>query len=121
MLAIARGESIAGAAPLRWKTLASVTTVVAAAGYPGSVRSGDAITLPAAPDGVTVFHAGTRRDAEGTLQSSGGRVLAITALGDTLADAQRASARYAAQVQFSGRQFRRDIGWRELARGARAS
>ena len=121
MLAIARGESIAGAAPLRWKTLASVTTVVAAAGYPGSVRSGDAITLPAAPDGVTVFHAGTRRDAEGTLQSSGGRVLAITALAATLGAAQQASARYAAQVQFSGRQFRRDIGWRELARGARAS
>ncbi|MEK6612254.1 MAG: phosphoribosylamine--glycine ligase [Gemmatimonadota bacterium] len=121
MLAIARGASIAGAAPLRWKTLASVTTVVAAAGYPGSVRSGDAITLPAAPDGVTVFHAGTRRDAEGTLQSSGGRVLAITALAATLGAAQQASARYAAQVQFSGRQFRRDIGWRELARGARAS
>ena len=121
LLAIARGESVAGAATLRWKPQSSVTTVVAAAGYPGSVRSGDAIALPAAPAGVTVFHAGTRRDADGTLRAAGGRVLAITALGDTLADAQRASARYAEQVQFSGRQFRRDIGWRELARGARAS
>ncbi len=121
MLAIARGESIAGAAPLRWKARSSVTTVVASAGYPASARSGDAITLPAAPSDVTVFHSGTTRGADGMLRTAGGRVLAITALGPTLAAAQQASARYAAQVQFDGRQYRRDIGWRELARSAGTS
>ena len=121
MLAIARGQSIAGAAPLRWRRRASVTTVVAAAGYPARARSGDAITLPAAPEDVLVFHAGTRRDGDATLRTAGGRVLAVTALATTLGAAQQASARYAGQVQFDGRQYRRDIGWRELARGARTS
>ena len=118
MLAIARGESLEQAAPLRWKARAAVTTVVAAAGYPGSVRSGDAIAIPDAPHEVLVFHAGTRRDASGTLCTAGGRVLAVTALGATLAQARERSAAFAAAVAFEGRQFRRDIGWRELARGA---
>jgi len=118
MLAIARGESLAGVPPLRWKPLAAVTTVVAAGGYPGKVRSGDTMALPVAPDGVFVFHAGTKRDAAGTLHTAGGRVLAITAVAPTLDAARQASANYAAQVQFAGRQFRRDIGWRELQRGA---
>ncbi len=121
MLAIARGQSIAGAAPLHWKAKASVTTVVAAAGYPASVHKGDAIVLPAAPSGVTVFHSGTHRDADGTLRTAGGRVLAVTALAPTLGAAQQASARYAEHVHFAGRQYRRDIGWRELARSAGAS
>jgi phosphoribosylamine--glycine ligase len=122
--AIAVGDSIAGAAPFAWRAGASVATVVAAEGYPGSVRSGDAIALPAEDRDVMVFHAGTRRDASGTLVSSGGRVLVVTALGATLAEAQRRSVAYAERVAFAGRQFRRDIGWRELAReehGARAS
>jgi phosphoribosylamine--glycine ligase len=114
--AIAVGDSIAGAAPLAWRAGTSVATVVAAGGYPGSVRSGDAIALPAEDRDVMVFHAGTRRDASGTLVSSGGRVLVVTALGATLAEAQRRSAAYAERVAFAGRQFRRDIGWRELAR-----
>jgi len=118
MLAIARGESVASHAPLRWKRQAAVTTVVAAAGYPGTVRSGDAITIPAAPSDVLVFHAGTTRDAAGTLRTSGGRVLAVTALAATLASARERSADFAARVQFDGKQYRRDIGWRELTRGA---
>jgi phosphoribosylamine---glycine ligase len=80
------------------------------------VRSGDVITLPPAEPDVIVFHAGTRRDASGALVTAGGRVLAVTALGPTLADAQRRSVAHAARVQFAGRQFRRDIGWRDLAR-----
>jgi phosphoribosylamine--glycine ligase len=121
MLVIARGESLSGAAPLRWKALAAVTTVVAAAGYPGNVKSGDAIELPAEQLNVTVFHAGTKRDADGTLRTAGGRVLAVTALAPTLAQAQLDSAHCASRVRFEGRQFRRDIGWRELARSARTS
>ncbi len=116
MRAIAHGRSLAGAAPLAWKRGASVTTVVAAAGYPGTVRAGDAITLP--PDGgdITVFHAGTRRAAGGELVTSGGRVVAVTALAPTIAEAQQRSAGAAARVGFAGAQYRRDIGWRELAR-----
>ena len=116
MRAIANGDSIAGAAPIAWKKGAAVTTVVAAAGYPGTVRSGDVITLPPEEHDVIVFHAGTKRNAAGQLVTAGGRVLAVTALADTLASAQKLSAAHASRVDFSGRQFRRDIGWRELAR-----
>jgi phosphoribosylamine--glycine ligase len=121
MRAIADGDTLAGAPPIAWHTGASVTTVVAAGGYPGTVRSGDEVVLPAAEPDVTVFHAGTRRDASGTLRTSGGRVFAVTALGATIAEAQAKSATYAAKISFDGRQLRRDIGWRELARSARTS
>ncbi len=99
----------------------SVSTVVAAAGYPGTPRTGDVIRLPDAPSGVHVFHAGTARNAVGELVTAAGRVLAVTAVAPGLADAQRASAAYAAAVDFPGKQFRSDIAWRELARSARAS
>jgi phosphoribosylamine--glycine ligase len=117
MRAIARGESIAGFLPLTWHEGAAVTMVVAAEGYPGTVRSGDPVALP--PDGETrwTFHAGTGRDAQGTLVTSGGRVVAVTAMAPTIAGAQRDSAAGAGAVRFAGAQFRRDIGWRELARG----
>lgn len=118
MLAIARGESLAGHAPITWHPLAAVTTVVAAHGYPDSVRRGDVITLPPEAEDVIVFHAGTARNAEGALTTAGGRVLAITALAPTLSVAHARSAAAAEAVQCAGKQFRRDIGWRELARGA---
>jgi phosphoribosylamine--glycine ligase len=116
MRAIANGDSIAGAPPIEWRAGAAVTTVVAAAGYPGSVDSGDVITLPPAERDVIVFHAGTKRNASGELVTAGGRVLAITALGDSLAAAQKLSASHASRVEFAGRQYRGDIGWRDLAR-----
>ena len=117
MRAIARGESIAGFLPLTWEAGASVTTVVAAAGYPGRVRSGDPIEVPTDTASRWTFHAGTTRDPQGTLVTSGGRVVAVTAVAPTIAEAQRVSAAGAAAVRFAGAQFRRDIGWRELARG----
>ncbi len=116
MQAIAEGRSIASLAPLEWKSGAAITTVVAAQGYPASARSGDVIALPSAESGVTVFHAGTARNAAGELVTAGGRVLAVTAVAPTLAEAQAKSRGYAGRVQFTGRQLRRDIGWRELAR-----
>jgi phosphoribosylamine--glycine ligase len=64
---------------------ACVTTVLASAGYPDAARTGDVITLPPAEDDVVVFHAGTARDAEGRLVTAGGRVLAVSALGRTVA------------------------------------
>ncbi|MBW7932868.1 MAG: phosphoribosylamine--glycine ligase [Gemmatimonadaceae bacterium] len=118
MLAIARGESLAGHPPHRWKKGASVTTVLAAHGYPGAVRSGDEIAISARGDDVIVFHAGTRRDAEGALRTAGGRVLAVTAVAETMAEAREKSAAAAANISFDGKQYRSDIGWRELARGA---
>jgi phosphoribosylamine--glycine ligase len=119
LLAVARGEALAGGA-LHWQDAHAVTTVVAAPGYPDAPRKGARIELPPAAPGVCIFHAGTATGAKGELVTAGGRVLAVTATANTLAAAQRASAEAAAGVKFEGRQFRTDIGWRELHRNARA-
>ena len=116
MLQIARGERIdpvPAFAPARMV----VTTVIAAGGYPGPPRAGDEIALPTVSEGEWLFHAGTK-EAGGTLVTAGGRVLAATATGATLAEAQTRSSALAARVHFTGAFFRRDIGWRALARGA---
>lgn len=96
---------------------AAVTTVLAAAGYPDQPRRGDPIHLPdPLPDGVIVFHAGTQRDEDGVLRTNGGRVLAVTAVAPTFAAAQEASRKAAELIEFEGKQFRKDIGWREARR-----
>ncbi len=97
----------------------AVTTVLAAGGYPASPRKGAAIAIPDnLPDSVTVFHAGTSRDDDGTLRVSGGRVLNVTAVAGTFRDAQRLSRDAAGRIEFEGKVFRGDIGWRESGRGA---
>ncbi len=116
MLQIARGETIAPV-PVFTPAQAVVTTVIAAAGYPATPQSGDSITLPPIDGGEWLFHAGTRQQ-DAALVSSGGRVLTATAAGTTLAHAQQRSTAIASQVRFAGAFFRRDIGWRALARGA---
>jgi phosphoribosylamine---glycine ligase len=63
-----------------------------------------------------VFHAGTARDAAGRLVTAGGRVLAVSAVAPTLAEAQRRSLDFARRVDFAGKQLRSDIGWRAIAR-----
>jgi phosphoribosylamine--glycine ligase len=112
---VARGE---GVAPVtRREHEASVTTVLASRGYPDAPEKGTAITIPAAlPAGVTVFHAGTARGRDGVLRVNGGRVLNVTAVAPTFAEAQRLSRETAEVIQFEGKVFRRDIGWREAAR-----
>ncbi len=123
MLAIARGDSIEGLSP-RWRAAASLTTVIASGGYPGTYEKGKPIRIPRAieeADDVVVFHAGTRRDGEGRLVTSGGRVLAVTALAPTIAEAAQRSREAAAAIEFDGRYFRDDIGWREIERGAGAA
>jgi len=101
-------------AELIWDARTALGVVVAAADYPQSPRTGDAITaLPEDTDAVRVFHAGTRLH-DGVLHTAGGRVLCVTALGDSVRQAQRAAYAALAQVQFDGMQFRRDIGWRAL-------
>lgn len=117
MLAIARGESIEGMT-LQWDPGAAATTVLASGGYPGDYAKGFPLSLPddLEADGVIVFHAGTARDEAGRLVTSGGRVLAVTALAPTVAEAAARSRAAAERIDFEGRAFRRDIGWRELAR-----
>jgi phosphoribosylamine--glycine ligase len=108
-------------APLRVAAAAAVTTVLAASGYPDRPEKGAAIAIPEdLPEGVTVYHAGTGVDAAGTLRVAGGRVLTVTATADSFAKAQRLSREAAERVEFAGKQFRRDIGWREQHRQAEA-
>lgn len=116
---IARGGSLNVSTGLEWSRQFAATTVLAAHGYPDAPRKGDTIRLPAPPDGVHVFHAGTARDDEtGELRTNGGRVLAVTATADSLGEAVMTSRDYAERVAFDGKQFRRDIAWRELERSA---
>jgi phosphoribosylamine---glycine ligase len=117
VLAIARGDAIGGHR-MEWHDRAAVTTVLASGGYPGSYGKGQPIDVPPgleAEGDVLVFHAGTTRDG-GRLVTSGGRVLAVTGLGRDIAAAARRSREGAERIEFDGRQFRRDIGWRELQR-----
>jgi phosphoribosylamine--glycine ligase len=100
---------------LRWKPGASVTVVVAAEGYPGAPAAGDAIELDPLPEGVHVLHAGTRLD-DGTLVSAGGRVLSVTSVGLSLADAREKAYAGVGQVRMRGGFWRTDIAAR-AARG----
>lgn len=95
---------------------ACVTTVLAAADYPGAPRVGDVVTLPDEEEGVVIFHAGTSRDDEGRLITAGGRVLAVSASAPTIEQARDRSRAAAHRVRFAGKQFRTDIAWREIAR-----
>jgi phosphoribosylamine-glycine ligase len=132
MLAVGRGEPLpgypvpdaSGALPTKGSSristaeaeAACVTTVIAAANYPETPRTGDVITLPPLEDGVFVFQAGTARDSEGRLVTAGGRVLAVSAVAPTVELAQARSMEYVERVRFEGKQYRPDIGWREIAR-----
>jgi phosphoribosylamine--glycine ligase len=104
-----------------WDRRAAVTVVLAAAGYPDAPRRGDVIdglervTRDAHGD-VTVFHAGTAISDTGQLIVNGGRVLGVTALGDSLRQAQRAAYAAVSMIRFDGMQYRADIGHRALAR-----
>jgi len=116
LIRVAEGKP-AGTLPTR--NGASVTTVLAARGYPEAPEKGAAISIPdRMPDGVTVFHAGTARGEDGVLRVAGGRVLNVTAVASTFGEAQAASRAGAEAIQFAGKTWRRDIGWREAARRA---
>lgn len=120
---IASGGSIAGAS-LEWREAGAVTTVLAAQGYPGSTRKGDTIDIldeVAHAEDIIVFHAGTSTTPDGRLVTAGGRVLAATAVGPTVPEAAERSRSAADAIAFDGKQFRRDIAWRELARHARTA
>jgi len=121
LLAVLHAAALEKALPqLTLDDQAAVTTVLAAAGYPEEPRRGDPITIPETlPNSTIVFHAGTRRDESGILRTEGGRVLAVTSLGPTIEAAQAASRAAAESIEFRGKQFRSDIGWRETRRAAK--
>jgi phosphoribosylamine---glycine ligase len=96
---------------LQWRGGAAVAVVIAAAGYPGTPRVGDPIT---GTEQQGVIHAGTRRRDDGLIVSSGGRVVAATAAGATLAEARERAYALAATVHLPGGQLRSDIALRAV-------
>jgi len=101
-------------ATIDWDRRPALGVVIASAGYPEAPRKGDTIQpLPQDQEDRIIFHAGTQIK-EDNLVTSGGRVLCVTALGDSLRRAQEAAYATVTQVHFDGKQFRSDIGWRAL-------
>jgi len=99
---------------LEWDRRVALGVVMAAAGYPLSPRKGDAISgLPADAEDAMVFHAGTT-EKDGQILTSGGRVLCVTALADSVRLAQQKAYQTASSIQFDGMQFRKDIGYRAI-------
>ena len=117
------GHALAGSldvADAQWDRRVALGVVLAAHGYPEAPRRGDPIsgldriTVATHPD-CMVFHAGTATGAGGRAEVSGGRVLCVTALGDSVRLAQRAAYAAVGEIGFAGMQYRRDIGFRALA------
>ncbi|EKE75644.1 phosphoribosylamine--glycine ligase [Gallaecimonas xiamenensis] len=100
----------------QWEERPAVGVVMAAANYPGTPQKGDAISgFDAVPQGVKVFHAGTKED-NGQVLTSGGRVLCVTALGDTVSQAQAAAYQGVKAIHWDGAFYRSDIAYRAIAR-----
>jgi phosphoribosylamine--glycine ligase len=99
---------------LQWDRRTALGVVLAAHGYPMNPRKGDAITgIPKESEDAAVFHAGTTLQ-DGTVLTSGGRVLCVTALADSVKQAQQRAYQVIDEIQFDGMQFRRDIGYRAV-------
>jgi phosphoribosylamine--glycine ligase len=106
---------------LRWSPKTALTVVLAARGYPGVVEKGSeirGIDAAEAIPGARVFHAGTREE-HGRLTANGGRVLNVTALGSTVAEAQERAYAAVNRIDWPEGFCRRDIGWRAVARESR--
>jgi phosphoribosylamine--glycine ligase len=110
-------DGMLGHMNLRWLPLHALTVVLAARGYPGAYATGSEIrgleALVGDPD-LLLFHAGTRRDADGRLVAAGGRVLNVTGLGATLAEARARAYAAVERIDWPEGFCRRDIGWRAL-------
>ena len=99
---------------LQWDRRTALGVVMAAQGYPAAPRAGDAVSgLPPAAGDLQVFHGGTSQ-VDGQLVSSGGRVLCVTALGDSARLAQQRALEAVRQIRFDGAQWRNDIGHRAI-------
>jgi len=103
-------------AEAEWDARPSIGVVLAAGGYPGDIQTGDVISgLDQVDSSAKVFHAGTKL-VDGKVTTSGGRVLCVTALGSSVAEAQATALKAITQISFDGMQYRRDIGYRAIAR-----
>ena len=101
---------------LEWDRRTALGVVMAAAGYPDAPRKGDIISgIPAENADSVTFHAGTALNND-QLTTTGGRVLCVVGLGDSVKVAQKQAYQVLDQIHFDGMQFRRDIGWRALKR-----
>jgi phosphoribosylamine--glycine ligase len=99
---------------MEWDRRVALGVVMAAAGYPMNSRKGDAITgLPKDQDDAMVFHAGTT-EKDGQILTAGGRVLCVTALADSVKQAQQKAYQAASPISFDGMQMRQDIGHRAI-------
>ncbi|MCX8007167.1 MAG: phosphoribosylamine--glycine ligase [Coriobacteriia bacterium] len=104
--------------PLEWRDEAAITVVLASGGYPEHYEKGKPISgieAAAAVPGVTVYHAGTARNEDGALVTAGGRVLDVTAVAPTLAEARDRAYEAVARISFPGMHYRTDIGVRALS------
>jgi phosphoribosylamine--glycine ligase len=104
---------------LRWYDTAALTVVLAANGYPGTPEKGTeikGIEAASATEGVTIFHAGTTRDDAGRILANGGRVLNVTAVGDTVGQARDRAYEAVSRIDWPDGFCRSDIGWRAIAR-----
>ncbi len=118
------GAGTLAEADLSWDTRVSCCVVLASRGYPAQPETGFEIAgvdEAGAMEDVFITYAGVRRDADGALVTAGGRVISVTALGETLSDAREKALAACDVIQFDGKQLRRDIGKRPEAIGARAS
>ncbi len=120
LVAVARGGSIEGFGDPMSSGRYALNTVLASGGYPGDYEKGKAVSIPEGygapldaedPD-LLVFHAGTRRGGDGSVVTSGGRVLSVVGLGADLAEARERSHAGAEAIEFEGKMYRTDIGWR---------
>lgn len=115
---VATADGVLDHFDLRWRPDAALTVVLAARGYPGTPEKGTEIKgldAAGAIAGVQIFHAGTRRDGD-RLLADGGRVLNVTALGATVAEAQARAYEAIAKIDWPGGFWRTDIGWRAVLR-----
>ena len=116
---VATADGVLSSFDLRWHEDAALTVVMAAEGYPGPPRKGTAIRgleRAAKVSGVEIFHAGTKRAADGGLVADGGRVLSVTARGRTVAEAQARAYEAVELIDWPEGFWRRDIGWRAIDR-----
>ncbi len=100
----------------QWDRRTALAVVLAAEGYPDNPRKGDVINgLPAETEPCKVFHAGTVLQ-DGQIVTNGGRVLAVTTLGDSVKIAQKRAYEAVTGIRFAGMHYRKDIGWRAIER-----
>lgn len=105
--------------PVEWSDLAALSVVMAANGYPGEYKTGaiiEGLDRAETLEDALIFHAGSKRNKRGQICVNGGRVLSVTGLGATIADAAKAAYRGVEKISWGDQRYRKDIGWRALGK-----